>query len=172
MKKCERYKLLQDFCNLFSFYIPSFIYSYKKTNQMIRTAEAHWQGSLKEGKWTISTQSGILNKTNYSFKTRFEDGETGTNPEELLAAAHAGCFTMQVAALITNKGFLPNSLHTIATLTMEGLYIKSIHLSITGSIPGIKAEEFIAITKDAEKTCLISKALNVVITSDAKLIMT
>jgi len=136
---------------------------------MIRTATANWQGNLKEGKGTITTQSGLLNKTNYSFKTRFEDGETGTNPEELLAAAHAGCFTMQVAALITNKGLMPISLETKATLTMEGLYIKSIHLSITGSVSDIKVEDFTAITKDAEKTCLISKALNVVITSEAHL---
>lgn len=137
---------------------------------MIRTAEAHWQGSIKEGKGTLSTQSGILNKTNYSFKSRFEESDIGTNPEELLAAAHAGCFTMQVAALLTEKGLNPVSLDTIATLKMEGLDIKSIHLSITGSILGISTKEFTAITKHAEKTCIISKALSVVITSDAKLI--
>lgn len=137
---------------------------------MIRTASANWQGNLKEGKGTVSSQSGVLNKINYSFKTRFEEGETGTNPEELLAAAHAGCFTMQVAALITNKDLMPISLDTIATLTMEGLEIKSIHLSITGSVSGINTEEFAAITKDAEKNCIISKALSIHITSDANLI--
>jgi osmotically inducible protein OsmC len=137
---------------------------------MIRTGKANWQGTLKEGKGTVSSQSGVLNKTNYSFKSRFEDGAIGTNPEELLATAHAGCFTMQVAALITNKGLTPISLDTVATLTMEGTDIKSIHLSITGSVSGINAEEFTAITKDAEKTCIISKTLKILITSDAKLI--
>ena len=72
---------------------------------MLRTATAHWQGNLKDGKGNISTQSGILDKTNYSFKTRFEEGEKGTNPEELLAAAHAGCFTMSVASMLDKKGF-------------------------------------------------------------------
>lgn len=137
---------------------------------MIRTASANWQGNLKEGKGTVSSQSGVLNKTNYSFKTRFEEGERGTNPEELLATAHAACFTMQVAALISNKGLIPISLNTIATLTMEGLEIKSIHLSVTGSVLGINSEEFIVITKDAEKNCIISKALSILITSDAHLI--
>lgn len=137
---------------------------------MIRTASAKWQGNLKEGKGTVSTQSGVLNKTNYSFKTRFEEGETGTNPEELLAAAHAGCFTMQVAALIGKKDLIPISLDTIATLTMEGLEIKSIHLSITGSVSGLNADEFTVITKDAGKNCIVSKALSILITTDAHLI--
>jgi osmotically inducible protein OsmC len=137
---------------------------------MIRTAKANWQGNLKEGKGTLSSQSGILNKTNYSFKTRFEEGETGTNPEELLAAAHAGCFTMAVDSILTKKGLNPTALDTVATLTMEGLAIKSVHLSITGSVTGINSDEFIAITKDAEQSCIISKALNVTITSDANLI--
>jgi lipoyl-dependent peroxiredoxin len=137
---------------------------------MIRTAKAHWQGNLKEGKGMLSAPSGILNKTNYSFKTRFEEGQKGTNPEELLAAAHAGCFTMSVAAILTEKGFTPNSLDTIATITLEGLSISKIHLSITGSGPGITTEEFIAITKIAEKNCIISKVLSVAITSEAHLV--
>ena len=137
---------------------------------MLRTAKAHWQGNLKEGKGTLSTQSGILDKTNYSFKTRFEEGEKGTNPEELLAAAHAGCFTMAVDSILTNKGLNPTSLDTTATLTLEGLDITAIHLSITGSVTGINADEFTAVTKDAEKNCIISKSLKVVITSEAHFI--
>ncbi|WP_310556301.1 OsmC family peroxiredoxin [Flavobacterium sp.] len=134
---------------------------------MIRTAKAHWEGNLKEGKGTLSTQSGVLESTNYSFKTRFEEAEKGTNPEELLAAAHAGCFTMAVASMLNVKGITANKLDTQATLTMEGLSIGGIHLNITGSIPGINAEEFATITKDAEKNCLISKVLNIPITSEA-----
>ena len=137
---------------------------------MLRTAKAHWQGNLKEGKGTLSTQSGILDKTNYSFKTRFEEGEKGTNPEELLAAAHAGCFTMAVDSILTNKGLNPTSLDTTATLTLQGLDITAIHLSITGSVTGINADEFTAVTKDAEKNCIISKSLKVVITSEAHFI--
>jgi osmotically inducible protein OsmC len=133
---------------------------------MIRTAKAHWEGNLKEGKGTLSTQSGVLENTNYSFKTRFEEGEKGTNPEELLAAAHAGCFTMAVSSMLNAKGITANKLDTEATLTMEGLNITGIHLNITGSIPGINAEEFATITKDAEKNCLISKALSIPITSE------
>jgi lipoyl-dependent peroxiredoxin len=134
---------------------------------MIRTAKAEWWGNLKEGKGTLSTPSNILNETNYSFKTRFEDGTGGTNPEELLAAAHAGCFTMAVAAMLTQKNITPTSLLTEATLTMEGMSITKIHLSITGSVPDMNAEDFTAITKDAEKNCLISKVLNIPISSEA-----
>ncbi|HNW99708.1 MAG TPA: OsmC family peroxiredoxin [Bacteroidales bacterium] len=137
---------------------------------MKRTAKAHWSGDLKEGKGTLTTQSGILNNTNYSFKTRFEEGENGTNPEELLAAAHAGCFTMSVASILSKKGIVPVSLDTTASLTMEGLTITAIHLSISASAKGISADEFIAITKDAEKNCIISKALSVLITSEAHFI--
>jgi osmotically inducible protein OsmC len=135
-----------------------------------RSATANWQGDLKEGKGKVSSDSGILKETNYSYKTRFEAGETGTNPEELLGAAHAGCFTMSVAALLTRKGLKPTSLDTKATVKMEGLEITGILLSITGSIPGITAEDFSALTKEAEKSCLISKALSIPITSEAKLI--
>lgn len=137
---------------------------------MKRTAKAHWEGNLKEGKGHLTTQSTTLNKTNYSFKTRFE-GEPGTNPEELLAAAHAGCFTMAVCAALTQKGLTPNNLDTEATLSMEGLTVTGIHLSIKGSVNGINSEEFIAITKDAEKNCIISKALSVPITSEAQLLV-
>jgi osmotically inducible protein OsmC len=134
---------------------------------MKRTAKAHWEGTLKEGKGNLTTQSGILTGTNYSFKTRFEEGEKGTNPEELLAAAHAGCFTMAVGAIMTQKGLNPASLDTEATVSMEGLSVTGIHLNITGKVAGISAEEFTAITKDAEKNCIISKVLSVPITSEA-----
>ena len=134
---------------------------------MIRTAKAHWSGNLKEGKGSLTTPSNILNETNYSYKTRFEDGAAGTNPEELLAAAHAGCFTMAVAAMLTQKYLIPTALDTEATLTMEGTSITKIHLSITASVPGINADDFTAVTKDAEKNCLISKVLNISISSEA-----
>lgn len=133
---------------------------------MKRTAKAHWEGNLKEGKGNLSSQSGILNNTNYSFKTRFE-GDPGTNPEELLAAAHAGCFTMAVSSMLTQKGLNPVSLDTEATVTMEELTITNIHLNITGSVPGITAQEFEAVTKEAEQKCVISRALSVKITSEA-----
>lgn len=137
---------------------------------MKRTAKAHWEGNLKEGKGNLTTQSGILTSTNYSFKTRFEEGEKGTNPEELLAAAHAGCFTMAVGAILTQKGLNPTALDTEAIVSMEGLDITGIHLSITGKVAGITAEEFTAVTKDAEKNCIISKVIKAPITSEAKFI--
>jgi osmotically inducible protein OsmC len=134
---------------------------------MKRTAKAQWSGSLKDGKGTLTTQSGTLNNTNYNFKFRFEEGEKGTNPEELIAAAHAGCFTMWVSSVLTNKGLNPKSLDTEATLTLEGTSITGIHLSITGSVPGMNADEFNAVTKEAEKDCIISKALSVPISSES-----
>ena len=136
---------------------------------MLRKANAHWQGNLKEGKGTLTTQSGILNKTDYGFKTRFEEGQKGTNPEELLAAAHAGCFTMSVASILDKKGVTANSLDTEASLTLEGLSITGIHLAITGSVTGINAEEFATIVKEAEQNCILSKALKIAITSEAHL---
>jgi len=137
---------------------------------MKRTAKAHWTGSIKEGKGELTTQSEILSKTNYSFKTRFTGEEKGTNPEELLAAAHAGCFTMAVSFALTEKGLSPISLNTEATLSMEGFDITGIHLSITGTVSGITADEFEAITKAAEQNCLISKVLNIPISSEAHII--
>lgn len=135
---------------------------------MKRTASAHWEGDLKEGKGNISTQSTVLNATQYSFKTRFEDG-VGTNPEELLAAAHAGCFTMAVSMIVSQAGFKITSLDTTATVNMEGLAITDVHLAIKGNIPGLQAEQFEEMTKGAEKNCIISKALSVPISSEASL---
>lgn len=134
---------------------------------MKRIAKAHWSGNLREGKGNLTTESGTLDKVNFSYKTRFEEGESGTNPEELLAAAHAGCFTMAVASLLTKQRLTPAYLNTEATLTMEDSNITRIHLSITGSVSGITGADFIAITKEAEKNCIISKALSIVITSEA-----
>jgi osmotically inducible protein OsmC len=136
---------------------------------MKRTASAHWEGDLKTGKGNISTQSTVLSKTQYSFNTRFADG-VGTNPEELLAAAHAGCFTMAVSATLAQTGITAKSLDTIATLTLEGLDVTGIHLSIKGKVAGLTAPQFDEITKGAEKNCIISKALKVTITSDAELL--
>lgn len=133
---------------------------------MKRSAKAHWEGTLKDGKGNLSVDSGLLENANYSFKTRFEEGETGTNPEELLAAAHAGCFTMQVAAMLTKKGITPTTLDTEATITMEGLMIKGVHLKLVGLVPGITAVEFAAVTKEAEQNCMVSKALAIPITSE------
>lgn len=135
---------------------------------MKRTASAHWEGDLKAGKGNLSTQSNTLNKTQYSFKTRFEDG-AGTNPEELLAAAHAGCFTMAVSMILGQLGFTATALDTTATVTMEGLAITGVHLDITGSIPNVTEAQFKEAAKSAEQNCLISKALSIPITSEAKL---
>ncbi len=137
---------------------------------MERTAKAHWSGTLKEGKGSITTNSGILKNTNYSFETRFGEDEKGTNPEELLAAAHAACFTMEVGFLITKKGLKASSLDTLASVSMEGLVINSVHLSITGSVPGMNADDFKAISKKAGKNCLISKILKIPIQVEANLV--
>ncbi|MET0243388.1 MAG: OsmC family peroxiredoxin [Flavitalea sp.] len=137
---------------------------------MKRTAKAHWTGTIKEGKGELTTQSEILNQTNYSFKTRFTGEEKGTNPEELLAAAHAGCFTMAVSLGLTQKGLSPDSLDTEAVVSMDNTGITGVHLSIKGAVQGISAQEFETIVKDAEKNCLISKVLNISVSSDAELL--
>ncbi|MBL7872174.1 MAG: OsmC family protein [Cyclobacteriaceae bacterium] len=136
---------------------------------MKRNASAHWEGDLKTGKGNLSTASTVLSKTQYSFNTRFENG-VGTNPEELLAAAHAGCFTMAVGAALGQAGFKADSLDTVATVTLEGVDIKDVHLVITGKVSGIEPAKFKEIAKGAEKNCIISKALSIPITSEATLI--
>ncbi|MDX1938914.1 MAG: OsmC family peroxiredoxin [Saprospiraceae bacterium] len=137
---------------------------------MKRTAKAHWEGTLKEGKGHLTTQSGILNEQNYSYKTRFEEGVAGTNPEELLLAAHVGCFTMAVGAALTQQGLQPESLDTEGALTLESGNITGIHLSITGKVAGISAADFETIVKEKEANCIVSRALSVPITSEAKLL--
>jgi osmotically inducible protein OsmC len=133
---------------------------------MKRTAKAHWSGTLTEGKGEISTQSTVLNNTQYSFKTRFQDG-VGTNPEELIAAAHAGCFTMAVGAALSQAGFTPGDLTTeaILDLDMAALSITGIQLNLKGSvIEGVPADKFKEIAEGAKANCIISKALSVPIT--------
>ena len=133
---------------------------------MKRTANAHWNGNLKAGKGEISSQSTILNQTPYSYKTRFESG-TGTNPEELIAAAHAGCFTMSVSAALERSGFLANDLNTEATLDLDmvNLKITGIHLDLKASrVDGVSPETFQAIAEGAKANCIVSKALSVPIT--------
>ena len=130
---------------------------------MKRTATAHWNGTLKDGKGELTTQSTTLNKTQYSFKTRFESG-VGTNPEELIAAAHAGCFTMAVGAALTQQGFTPGDLDTAAVLDLDmaALSITGIHLELKASaIDGVSEDQFKAVAEEAKKNCIISKALSV-----------
>ncbi|RVU00200.1 OsmC family peroxiredoxin [Mucilaginibacter limnophilus] len=133
---------------------------------MKRTATAHWAGTLKEGKGELTTQSTTLNQTQYSFKTRFETG-VGTNPEELIAAAHAGCFTMAVGAALTQAGFTPGDLTTeaILDLDMAALSITGIHLELKASeIEGVSADKFQKVAEGAKANCIISKVLSVPIT--------
>jgi len=136
---------------------------------MKRTASAHWEGDLKSGNGNLSTQSTVLSKSQYSFNTRFAEG-VGTNPEELLAAAHAGCFTMAVSMILGQAGFTATALDTEAAVTLEGLAITGVHLTIKGKVPNISKEQFSEVTKTAEKNCLISKVLSIPISSEAVLL--
>ena len=136
---------------------------------MKRTATAHWEGDLKTGKGNLSTQSTVLSKSQYSFNTRFENG-VGTNPEELLAASHAGCFTMAISSILAQAGLQATSLDTTAAVTLEGLAITGVHLSVKGKVPNITAEKFAEVTKAAEQNCLVSKVLSIPITSDSELL--
>ena len=140
---------------------------------MQRTGSAHWSGGLKDGKGTISTPSGVLKDTQYSFSTRFENG-IGTNPEELIAAAHAGCFSMALSAQLGNAGMSAESIDTTATVTLDktdaGFSITSSHLDVTVKIPGADQAKFDEAAKAAETGCPVSRVLNAKITMDAKLI--
>jgi len=130
---------------------------------MQRKANAHWNGNLKDGQGQISTQSTVLNQTQYSFKTRFAEG-VGTNPEELIAAAHAGCFTMAVSAALTQQGITAGDLNTEAVLEldMQALSITSIHLDLKASkIDGVDEATFKAVAEGAKAQCIVSKALSV-----------
>src|ERR1051325_12046883 len=133
---------------------------------MIRTANAVWNGSGKDGNGTVSTQSTVLNGAQYSYKTRFEDG-IGTNPEELIASAHAGCFTMKMSFVLGEAGFTPDSLETKCDITFEGGAVTKSHLTVTGSVPGISKEKFEECVKNAEQNCPISKLLKTEISSEA-----
>jgi osmotically inducible protein OsmC len=140
---------------------------------MQRKASAHWSGGLKDGKGTVSTQSGVLNQTQYSFSTRFENG-VGTNPEELIAAAHAGCFSMALSAQLGNAGMTAESIDTNATLTLDktdaGFSITAVHLDVTAKIPGADPAKFNEAAQNAEKGCPVSRVLKATITMDAKLV--
>ena len=139
---------------------------------MKRKASAQWLGDLKTGKGAVSTESGVLENAAYSFTTRFENGK-GTNPEELIAAAHAGCFTMALSAELGKASLVPQSLRTTATITMDkldsGWSVTESHLEVVGKVPGASAEAFRKAAETAEAGCPISKLLKARITMDAKL---
>lgn len=139
---------------------------------MKRTASAVWNGGLKDGKGAISTQSGVLKDTQYSFSARFENG-VGTNPEELIAAAHAGCFTMALSLMLGNRGMTADELRTVATVTLdkqgEGFAITHIHLDLTAKIPNADQQKFNEAANEAKANCPISKLFKTEITMDARL---
>lgn len=139
---------------------------------MKRKASAVWQGGLKDGKGTISTDSGVLANTQYSFSTRFEDG-AGTNPEELIAAAHAGCFSMALSGQLGAAGLTAESINTTASVSLEktdaGFAITKVHLEVTAKVPGADQAAFDQATTNAKSGCPVSKVLNAEITMNATL---
>jgi osmotically inducible protein OsmC len=139
---------------------------------MQRKASAVWKGGLKDGKGTVSSASGVLSNTPYSFSTRFENSP-GTNPEELIAAAHAACFSMALSAQLGGANLTAESINTSATLTMEkleaGWAITAVHLDVVAKVPGASAEAFKTAADNAKAGCPVSKVLNAKITMDAKL---
>jgi lipoyl-dependent peroxiredoxin len=139
---------------------------------MQRSANAVWTGNLKQGSGKISTQSGVLTDAQYGFNTRFEDGP-GTNPEELIAAAHSGCFSMALSLALTEAGLTVDTIKTTAKVTLEkndsGFTITASHLDLTAKIPGADKEKFLEIANQAKEGCPVSKLLNATITLDAKL---
>lgn len=139
---------------------------------MKRKASAVWSGAIKDGKGTISTDSGVLSDTQYSFSTRFEDGK-GTNPEELIAAAHAGCFSMALSGQLGKEGMTAERIATTASVTLEkageGFAITAVHLDVTAKIPGAERGAFEKAAKNAKEGCPVSKLLNASITMDARL---
>jgi osmotically inducible protein OsmC len=139
---------------------------------MKRKASAEWKGGLKDGKGTISTDSGVLANTQYSFGTRFEEGK-GPNPEELIAAAHAGCFSMALSGQLGNAGITAERINTSATVTLEktdaGFTVTSVHLNVNAKIPGADKQAFETAANNAKTGCPISRLLNTKITMDAKL---
>lgn len=130
-----------------------------------RRASAQWQGTGQAGQGALSAPGGVLNATPYSFGTRFAEGVSGTNPEELLAASHAGCFTMAVAFTLQQQGFTANELNTEAVVYLEteagALGITKVELKISGSADGVSPEQFAEIAEGAKKNCIISRALSV-----------
>ncbi|MEQ8703826.1 MAG: OsmC family protein [Phaeodactylibacter sp.] len=143
---------------------------------MKRTATSVWNGTGTKGSGHLSTQSGVFDQQPYSFKTRFEneDGKKGTNPEELIAAAHAGCFNMALGVQLEQAGFEPKELHTQAAVKLEkkgeGFAVTSIHLTLKGQVPGISADKFQELAKGAKENCPISQLLDTEIAMKAELI--
>lgn len=135
---------------------------------MKRNATAVWNGTGKEGKGNLTTQSTTLNQTQYSYGTRFEEG-VGTNPEELIAAAHAGCFTMKIAFLLNAAGFTADQIETRCDINLEDGAIKGSHLNVKAIVPNISKDQFDTIVEDAKTNCIISKLLNADITHEAVL---
>jgi lipoyl-dependent peroxiredoxin len=136
---------------------------------MKRFATANWNGSGKEGTGTNTTQSGVLSNTQYSYKSRFEEG-IGTNPEELVAAAHAGCFTMKLSFVLNAAGFTADNIDTKCTITLDpAAGITESHLEVTATVPGIDAAKFAECAAEAKANCPISKLLNTNITMEASL---
>ncbi|HEX8144597.1 MAG TPA: OsmC family protein [Pyrinomonadaceae bacterium] len=139
---------------------------------MKRKASAIWKGGLKDGRGTISTDSGILSDTQYSFSTRFEEGK-GTNPEELIAAAHAGCFSMALSGQLGNAGLTAESINTTAAVKLEktdaGFTITAVHLTVTARVPGADEQAFETAANNAKAGCPVSRLLNAEITMEAKL---
>ena len=139
---------------------------------MIRKAHASWRGTGRDGDGDLTTDSGILSETPYSFKTRFEN-EPGTNPEELIAAAHAGCFTMALAFQLQTAGYTPSELSTTAAVSLEpdgaGFKIVSSALTLVADVPGLDAETFDKLAEAAEKNCPVSRVLNATITLEKTL---
>jgi lipoyl-dependent peroxiredoxin len=139
---------------------------------MVRKASAVWKGGLKDGQGTVSTESGVLKSVAYNFVQRFEN-EPGTNPEELIAAAHASCFSMALSAELGKANLKPASIETKAALTLEkldvGFTTTRIHLEVTASVPGASNEAFLKASEDAKRGCPISRLLNTTITLEAKL---
>ena len=139
---------------------------------MERKASAVWKGGLKDGKGAVSSASGVLSNTPYSFTTRFEN-TPGTNPEELIAAAHAACFSMALSAQLAGANLTPESINTSATLTMEkleaGWTITAVNLDVAAKVPGASAEAFNTAAQNAKAGCPVSKVLNAKITMNAKL---
>jgi osmotically inducible protein OsmC len=132
---------------------------------MKRTATARWNGTLKEGKGTLSTQSPALYNMQYSFVSRFEEG-IGTNPEELIAAAHAGCFSMAFSSELGKAGYTPESIEAACTITMENLTLTSSNLVVKANVPGIDQSTLERIANDAKTNCPVSKVLNLEITME------
>lgn len=136
---------------------------------MNRHATAVWQGSGKDGKGNLTTQSTVLNKTQYSYKSRFEEGP-GTNPEELIAAAHAGCFTMKLTFVLGEAGFTPDEIETRCEITLADGAISKSHLSVKGKVPGIDKAKFDECAENAKSNCPVSKLLNTSISMDASIV--